>query len=219
MSTIIQIVLQQDNLSALFAAFLSAVALVLNQVLMHFKNKKPSEDAKQAITKLTKQVTEIQSELVTNGGSTTKDKLIKTCELVEACVSDLSEVKKDIGAIKVESRSRMEIIMENSTDALFQCNQFGECTISNESMRTLFGMSDVSGFNWLRAITSQELRLKVKRDLDESIANTLQYRDTFEIMNQTSRTKHTVTATITPVTDDTKRIIFFNGKIKINEKA
>lgn len=215
---LLEITLVQDGLSALFAAFLSGAAVFLNQLITHLKNKEPKKNAQLALADLQKKVNSIQGELTTNGGTTVKDHLIKTSKAVEVLGNHFNDLKKDLNNLKAESRSRTEILMNNSLDALFICNERGECVFANEATKLLYGMSDLSGYRGLIAITDQKTRQYIKASWDAAVAEKMAYRETFEIMNQISRTKYNVTVTVNPVLDEKNNFLFFTGKIKTNDK-
>lgn len=207
----------EPGLSALYAAFLSFVTVVLSFATWWLSTLKQRLESKKTHKAISSQFDEenpdalihkikfIESELKTNGGSSVKDMVIK-------CSSD---VKK----ISASQKVRTEMLMNLTKDCLFTCDESGEVIFANDAMKQLYGMSEIMGYDGLKAVTAQSERQRLRNAWADAVRDKIVFRDECEIMNQLDRKRIRIEIQITPVWDDDDNFIQFNGFVKVKEHA
>lgn len=199
------------------------VLLSLQSILMWLKNKKPKEEQKvvaqglqvtlqsvsEKLDQQQKDISEMKKEFDFNGGSTVKG-------MVGNMRNEVSTLKKDMKGLMTQQRVREEAILNLSRECLFICNKDGEVIFANEACKQLFGMTDMHGYEWMRAISTQKQRHEIKKSLDDSVREKIVFREDFEIINQLNKEfKASVTMTIHAIWDDEDNFVQFNGIIKV----
>lgn len=140
------------TLSALYAGFLSLVAVIMTHVANWLKNKKPKKEMKDSIETVVATVNEmkvdlqkVKSEVTVNGGKSMKD-------AVNILIKQQDEIK-DV------QQAYMSIMMNSDDEAKFMFDLGGDCYFANDAACNLFGMyyKELLQFGWLEAIGTSNL--------------------------------------------------------------
>lgn len=199
------------SLNAIYAAFLSLTLLALNSLLNWLRTKKPLAEQKETLESLHSEVQQVKNELKTNGGTSTKDIVIKT----QADVCTIFDHLKSLGWGQSTTNVRIETLMNHANSPMFILNENGDYIFANTSMKQLYGMSEFPQRIGLNAAVDVKTRMRIRTDLDKALRNKEPFSDEFEIKNQLTGTNCTIAIDIQPSWDQDKNFIQFSGSAKV----
>lgn len=199
------------SLNAIYAAFLSLTLLALNSLLNWLRTKKPLAQQKETLDSVHSELQQVKDELKTNGGSSTKDIVIKTQNDVTTIFNHI----KNLGWQQSTTNVRIETLMNHANSPMFILNENGDYIFANTSMKQLYGMSEFPQRIGLNAAVDVKTRMRIRTDLDKALRNKEPFSDEFEIKNLLTGTNCTIAIDIQPSWDQDKNFIQFSGSAKV----
>lgn len=164
-------------------AFGVGILYVVTEVGKWIKTRKPLRNMKDnvdsiltvtnefnsKIETIEKDIKDVKKEVMFNGGTSMKDKLVDLINLNEA---------------------RFHINQNMNPQPIYNTNKMGEWTFANYAVADLFGMhyTEMLGTNWLKAVgTNQHDREKIYNAWIESVKDGIPFSYEFDVTNQMTK--------------------------------
>lgn len=200
-----------STINAIWATGAGVVLLLLNSLKDWLIARKPLAKAKDTLDAMHSEIQQVKVELQTNGGSSTKDIVIKT----QADINTVFDHMKILVFGQSTINARIENLMNHANSPMFILNENGDYIFANTAMKQLYGMSEFPQRIGLNAAVDVKTRMRVRADLDKALRNKEPFADEFEIKNQLTGANYVIAVDIQPSWDLEKKFIQFSGSAKV----
>lgn len=127
--------------------------------------------------------------------------------------ASLADTINQISRHQQIATSRLQVVWENMSMGYFESDADGNYIFANKKLCDKFGLSmnEMAGTGWLRSLTTQSERDKVRGEWQAALRNGIPYDTVYEIKNQRTNRKYKVRSQAWPCLDKKGNILWMFG--------